>query len=413
MDSINRFLHVEGSDFERGEQQGLAFRGRIAEMIDDIRQIEMLPLGLQKIIPIGIYRVAFRLAGRSYWHRHEPFLTAYAGADLKAKVAGLARGFGVPRDLVYGLAAMEVITSEMPHVPNYGCTSLAFGATHAACGEPLIAYNHDFPESFGPHLYVRHNRPKQGIPSLSLAYPVLLGAIAGVNEAGLAVSINHAFERRVNKKQGALFVTWLLQDCLDRFRTAEAAAAHTLKTPVTNGSMLTFVDKTGGRAVVELTSRRRLRRAPDAGVGFTFNKYRIPEMEELEIPIATRGTKMFKGRLVHGANIERLRRFSEMYDPHKVYTEQDIHALMSDHAGSVGGMGTICRHDATTSTTLASAILHPVTGEIQMIFGPACCGRYRTYTPDGVRQARRHESETPSLASSNNSRESARRARAG
>jgi hypothetical protein len=354
----------------------------------------MLPWGLQRFIPLAVFTAVFRLAGKRYWQRHAPFLQQFPGLDLTAKVEGLAAGFGVARDLIYGLAAMEVMTSEMPHVPNYGCTSLAFEATRTAKGEPLLAYNHDFPESFGPHLYVRHNRPKNGIPSLVLAYPVLLGAIAGVNEAGLAISINHAFERQVNKKQGALFVTWLLQDCLDRFKTAEAAANHALKTPVTNGSMLTFVDKAGGRAVVELTSKKRLRRAPDAGLGFTFNKYRIPEMEGLEIPIATRGTKMFKGRLVHGANVERLRRFGAVHDPRKIYSEEDIHALMSDHAGGAGGMDTICRHDRTTSTTLSSAILHPVTGEIQMIFGPACQGSYRRYTLAGESHRPRLQSES-------------------
>lgn len=375
-----KMIRVKGTACERGEMQGEVFRDKKRHIIDGIRNLEELVLfNLHKKIPIAFYEYFFKKQGRLFLRYHREVLAAGEGERLE-HVRGLASGLGVDADLVYGLSALEVLTSELPHLPSYACSSLIFKADQTKVNRPLIAYNHDFPDSFGPHIFVRHNSPKNRYKSVSLAYPVLLGAIAGVNEKGLAVTINHAFERGVKKTQAALFVTWLLQECLDTCATADDAARLVLKTRVTNGSMLNFADANGGRAVVEVCSHGNVRRPMDKGISFTFNKYRIKKMEEHELPMKTVGTKMFRGRLVHQANIDRQCRFDALFKSDHAYSEKEIHQLMSDHgADEQPGMGSICRHDKSTSSTLASAILDPAQGTMKVIFGRACAGKYQTY----------------------------------
>lgn len=376
----NRCLEVRGTDAERGHQQGQVYAKNLGAILDSIRQIGFLPYDLQKKIPLFVYKKLFASIGKKFLKHHHDFFQTYQKSRIHDRILGLAEGLGASPYFVYGLCALEVTTSELPHQqPQLGCTSLAFEATRTKIGTPLIAYNHDFPESFGPYLIVRHNEPKTGFASLNLTYPVSLGCIAGVNEKGLAITINHAFEKTVAKNQAALFVTCLLQECLDHCANVEEAVDLILKTPTTNGSMLTLIDASGKRAVVEVSSRKRVLRKPEEGLFCTFNKYQETELEKGELPLNTIGTKMFKGRLVHEHNIGRLRRFTEIFDAEKTYSDDDIHKLMSDHDGGDGDAHTICRHHKDTSSTLASVIIRPKEKEMKVVFGLACQGEYEKF----------------------------------
>jgi predicted choloylglycine hydrolase len=334
---------------------------------------------LQKRIPLFIYKKLFAAIGKKFLKYHSDFFQMYQKSQIHERVLGLAQGLEMSPAFVYGLCALEVTTSELPHRPQLGCTSLAFEGTRTQAGTPLIAYNHDFPESFGPYLMVRRNEPKSGFASLNLTYPISLGCIAGVNEKGLAITINHAFEKTVEKNQAALFVTCLLQECLDHCENVDEAIDLILTTPTTNGSMLTLVDASGKRAVVEVSSRKRILRKATTGLLSTFNKYQEAELEKIELPLHTVGTKMFKGRLVHEHNIERPRRFAEVFDPEKIYSDDAIRELLSDHDGADGGAHTICRHHKDTSSTLASVLIKSKEKEMKVIFGPACQGEYQRF----------------------------------
>lgn len=374
-----RFLKVSGTDAECGYQQGMAFRHAINSILEAIREIEILPWNLQKLLPLTCYRGIFFCEGRSFLKFHRALLDGQAGLPVKNKLKGLAEGLGVSLPFAYGLSALEALSSEMPHRAQMGCTSLVFDDTHTTERAPVLAYNHDFPQSFGPHLIVRQNEPGEGLRSVSLTYPILLGCIAGVNESGLAVTINHAFEKNIVKNQPALFVTWLLQECLNTCRDVDAAVALILKTPVTNGSMITLLDTSGKCAVVEVSSRVRVLRKPEPAACYTFNKYRTPELEALELPLDTVGTGMFHGRLVHESNIKRLERFHEIFNADKIYADEAIRQILSDHDGTSGDMHTLCRHHKATASTIASAILKPASGEMKVIFGSACQGEYETF----------------------------------
>ncbi len=377
--SIAKIIEVKGNYFEMGQSQGAQFQGIFPDIIQSLKQLAFLPYNFQKAIPTFLYKIFFQEQGKIFSRRHHTLLTG-PQQKLQERWQGIAQGMKEPPSLVYGLACLEILTSEMPHIPPLACTSLALSPNMTQNGEPLLAYNHDFPESFGKHLLLRKNFPQNGYTSISITYPIMFGAIGGINEKGLAITINHAFEKKIIKDKAGLLVTSLLQDCLDTCATTREAVEKICNTPVTNGSMLTVMDASGHHEVVEVSSQKNILRENKKNHSITFNKYRIPEMESLELPLDTAGAGVLKGRLVHEATIEREKRFEEMFNEHKNLSMEDITKIFSDHKGGSGDLGTLCRHHPKTSSTLGSALFFPQQRKMKMIFGKTCSQNYQEFS---------------------------------
>jgi len=370
---------MAGNDFDMGHQQGVHFCAQVPEILSSIRDIPVFHDKIQRCIPLAIYRFVLKRYGREFLAYHQAQHQQGSTLSSYQYMKGLTEGLQIPFELYYGLASLEVITSEMPHLPSLGCTTLLFGKNRTRSGQTLLAYNHDFPEPFGKHLILRRKRPLNGYASLSVTYEISTGAIAGVNEKGLALSINHAFERKVLRHQPALFVTNLLQLCLDRCANVSEAQELILSTPVTNGSMLSLIDESGAMLNIEVSSRgKALRHERENFIG-TFNNYQTEEMQKLELPLDTKGSKMLRGMLVHACNIGRNRRWANIYDPSIRVDESIIREWLSDHDNRDGDIDTICRHHSSTSSTLASMMIFPESREIKLATGLACRADYQNF----------------------------------
>jgi hypothetical protein len=376
----SRVLDVQGGAEERGLAQGSAFRRWLATGIEALRSLPLAPSWLPARVHALAVRAALGGLGRYYLARHRGLLEERdgRGSGELAMLRGLASGLGTAPSLVYGFNAFEIESAAPGHrLPGLGCTALALGERHTAWGAPALVYNHDFPPSFAASLFVRRSSPALGHRSLSIAYPTLVGAIAGVNERGLAVSVNQAFGTDVRRSRPALFVTMLVAACLEKCANVEEAVSEVARTPVTNGALVTLVDAAGGRAVMELSGTRRLvRREPDERILHAFNKYRLPEMERLEVPIGAVTTGLAGGIDLHAANLSRERRYRAIVRHDHPHTRDDIRALMGDHDRGAGDMGTLCAHGGAINETILSAILEPRARAMHVLFGRACEGRY-------------------------------------
>lgn len=376
-DEKNRILEVSGSPFERMYQQGTVFKDFRESVLQVVKEIPFAAPSLQNKIPKFVYKLFIQSQGKRFLTPHLPLLKNYQGTDLYEKVQGMTKGMETDLEFLYGINSLEIISSQLPY--SLGCSSLAFNADHTEEGHPQLAYNHDFPVSFGPHLFVRRTVPDKGYRSLTLSYPPIMGAIAGLNEKGLAISLNHAFAIDI-KPTRALLITMLLQECLERCETVEEAVELIKETPVPNGSMVTLIDKKGNRAVAELSCTKRSFRYPEEGkVLQTFNQYQCSDMAEVEIPLTAKGKWVLKGYDIHQHNIARNKRFHQIIDHSKKYSDEEIQNLLSDHETGEGGYNTICRHHPETADTLSSTILNPVLGRIKIIFGLPCEGNYKEY----------------------------------
>jgi hypothetical protein len=363
----DRFIEVSGSAFERGYGQGAAFREASHTYFDTLATLPLMPAWLPG--KAAIVRASTHALGASYLRRDRALLSHRFDGDNLAFMQGIADGADMHMAQLYGVHAFE---SESCNIGfTMGCTSLGLAAAHCADGSPRLVYNHDFPPAFERYLFVRRSEPTGLNRSLSVSYPALIGAICGVNEHGLAVSVNQAYATDLQRRRAATFVTMLLQDCLDRCASVSDALALIAATPVTNGAMLTLVDAAGARAAVELSSSKRgVRGAQPDEVLYSFNKYRIADMESCEVPVGAVTAGLFGGYDVHGCNVTRERRFRELHV--RAFDDQALQRLMADHDGGDGDHDSICRHHDPLGETILTAIVSPRDRSMKLLFGKPC-----------------------------------------
>ncbi|MCA9619835.1 MAG: hypothetical protein KC731_12500, partial [Myxococcales bacterium] len=323
-----------------------------------------------------VVRTTAQAAGAMYLGRHRRLLASRRDGEPLAMVEGLARGAAVSPSLIYGLNAFELESAHIGY--RTGCTSLGLTGDHTRDGLPRLVYNHDFPPAFEPFLCLRKSRPSRGLAALAVTYPTLVGAIAGVNEAGLAISYNQAYATDLERGRPATFVTFAVQECLDGCHDVEEAVAHLLSLEVASGAMVTLVDAAGGRAVVELSGTQRQRRDPDGSILYTFNKYRLPTMTPVEIPVGAITTGLAAGYDVHRCNLTRQARFLALDHPRR--DDASLLQLMADHEDGAGSEDTICRHDDPLSETIMTAIINPVERSMSVLFGRPCREQPTRYT---------------------------------
>ena len=374
---MERF-RVEGDAYERGLQQAKHFGpGALTDARGALSNLAVMP----KVVP-GFLKAPFAWGlvgsmGRLWLHRHRPALQQHQGGRLHRGLGGLADGFGVPFARLYGFHAFEIEASRFHY--TLGCSSLAFAAEATQSGRPLIAYNHDFPPEFARLPSVRESVPDDGFPSVSIAYPPMLGTLCGVNAAGLAITLNHAYVRRLSPAAG-LPISLLVQDALDRCASVAEALELFSSVQVPNGSMATLVDAHGERAAVELTPAGAFVRRTKGPVLHTFNAYQTDAARRLEVPIGAMGAGHLAGMDIHGPNLARQARYDALGAGQRTgWTMADIDALMADHGGDVASENTICRHEDPAAHTLLTARVDPVERTLTVSAGTACRARFEVH----------------------------------
>ncbi len=369
-----RTVTTAGSPSARARGQGQLARLELPRALRAMTELSALPAWLLPRLKEPALKLAVPAVGWRFLHTHRALWASWRQGKLWTMLEGLHQGSGASLALLSGFAAFEVLASTMSF--TFGCSAIAFAAEATVSGRPWLAYNHDFPPAFAPFLLVRRTLPDDGYRSVAITYPMLLGALAGVNEAGLAVSLNHAWVKHVPWRP-AVPISWLVQDVLDHCGSVAEAVTLLRAAPVPNGSIVTLVDKSGERAIVELApSCKRVRRA-DGPLLHTFNKYRHPDMEALEVPVGARGKGGLRGLDIHSANLGRQARYDSLgVSLRRGFDLEAVRAVMGDHAYGVGHSDTICRHNDALSETLLSLVLDPADACLHLVLGHACSSTY-------------------------------------
>lgn len=392
-----RLLTVTGDAAERAYQQGVACRNQMTPAASSIGSLVVGPEWVGQRRHERWCSAALAAAGGYYLVRHRPALTRHAGGKYWRAQRSLAQGAAVSRPFMFGLGAVpELVGAQMGY--TLGCTALALSPSITSSGGAQIVYNHDFPPRFGRYNFVRRNHPTDGYRSVCLTYPIMVGCLAGVNERGLALTLNHAFATDYHGHAGILLST-LVQDCLDRCATVHEAVDLFTHAPVTNGAILTFADASGDRAAVERSCAASRTRRTDESVLASFNKYRHPDMEKHEVPLGAVSSGLMSGIPLHESNVTRQRRYDELHPcPPTALDEAAIQRMMSDHDGRAGDSNTICRHGDELSETLWGAILDTQARTLRVVFGHTCSGPYVTYGIEAFSPASRSPCPDPPRA---------------
>ncbi len=221
-------IECAGAPRDLGLDQGRACRESLRQTFERSPRRERWPL------PLGAAhaRVARDLK------RHFP--------HLAESLAGLAAGAGVPERWLVRRLVAELAAPRKARV--VACASPAGPLLAVDCVGRWIA---------------RRSRPEGGFACLELARPWLVSAVAGVNEAGLAVvAASGSAAPGACSAPAAL----LAQDCLQRFARVESALDWCCGRPAGESAALLFADSRGELAGVELRGDSRRLLHPESGV---------------------------------------------------------------------------------------------------------------------------------------------------
>lgn len=193
----------------------------------------------------GAPRDLGRLQGQACAHDVAAFVSRQTAGPLVARVerdvwrhfphlaercAGLARAARVSRRALVRSLEAELGLSELP--PSDGI-ALALGPERAAWGPRLLRL---LPRGF----LLRRSRPDAGYASLEATLPPLPGALAGVNEAGLAAAVRTLCVAEPGPCAAPAFL--LVQHCLQHFDMVAKAVEWCLHRPAGGRAALLFAD---------------------------------------------------------------------------------------------------------------------------------------------------------------------------
>ncbi len=339
-----------------GLEQGLKFKADQERIFGSLFENEFVPWWL-KFTGQPLFKAALSLKGLTVGHRHLPTIRRFAGAQLE-RMEGIAAGAGVSLFLLMGLASIETMSASFQFV--LGCTSLGVGRVRSKTKAPILAYNHDFPNFLKRHLFIRRSHPRGGFKSIQMTYPLMPGAICGLNSRGVAITLNHAFS--TEPLNDGVPPTFMVQEALDHCRNTDEVVALFRRVKFSNGSMATVVDEHGKMVALELARGRFGVRSPMEDLSLTLNEYQLGRLREIEVPQEAKFDPkkypdFFRDLQIHFANWERRGRFGTLLKKNKKFGPADLKKYLADHNGTKrGGIGTICRHHRTADT-IASALL--------------------------------------------------------
>ena len=172
-------------------------------------------------------------------------------------IEGMVRGAGIPYGWFAETLALELAAEVPTRVGSEGALAVGPPLTAGRC---LVART----LAFEP--IVRRSEPEGGFASVELTLPWLTAALAGVNEGGLA-AVSVSLPGVSAADACAVPAALLVQDCLARFDSLDAAVEWCTGRPAGGRVAIALADASGGAVAVEVDGdARRVVRAEEGFV---------------------------------------------------------------------------------------------------------------------------------------------------
>jgi hypothetical protein len=244
----------------------------------------------------------------------------------------------------------------------------------------MVAKNFDYVPLVQPFYTLRECRPHRGWRSLEFTVAPLAGAVDGVNEKGLCITLNYAFA--TDAAAPAPLITMAIAEALAQCASVDAAAGFIAQQPRWGAGMLMLADGSGDLASLELTNTRAALRRPSPGqdwLAFT-NVCRCPETCAVQVPesavFSNHVPSALRGKPVLRWHEDRARRLEQLVQAQKPIGPDALAAIMSDHGPSgVPDGASPCVHTDYWRTT-ASLQWFPARRSVRASYSTACEADY-------------------------------------
>ena len=369
-----------GDPHEMGVTQGAALRSKIVELRKGMRELEAFRLDQPGWLPYPLY---LRLVEKKVAEALVPALRN-AQPGMLARLEGIAEGSGLPLRSLCLLNAMEALLSTVrgrtvPGMPG-ACSAIGVRRACSRSGQPMVARNFDYVPQSQPFYIMRESRPRDGFRSLEFAVASQAGAIDGINEQGVCITMNYAV--MTDEGKPAPLITMRIADALAKCATAAEAAKRIAQQPHWGAGMLMMADPSGDLLCLELSNTRAAVRRPKEGedmLVFT-NVCHCAETREVQVPdsavFSERVPRALRGRPVLQWHSDRACRLESLMQGRGGLGPDELAAIMADHGPSGTPDGSSpCVHTEYWCTT-AALQWFPARRSVRVSYGTACSARY-------------------------------------
>lgn len=256
-------LTLEGTPEEIGTQFGeLALKPAKKPLVGRVDSY-MKQIGWEKQFPtmLALTPIVFTTFPK---HNQQELTTAAKVADVDRKL----------------LTALNVI----PDLAKLGgCSTLVVESSRSTTGGPLFGRILDWPpfEELPEYTLVAVFRPKEKHTFAAITLPVLLGALSGMNDAGLSLAINEitaSNDGSASRNLSGTPMLFLFRKILEECTTVDEAEKVLKAHDRTTWFCLTVCDKKGG-CVFEVTPKNVVRRTGEKDVCCCTNHFRTDDLK--------------------------------------------------------------------------------------------------------------------------------------
>jgi predicted choloylglycine hydrolase len=371
----------EGNPREMGVTQGTALREKIRATRAALGRLDALQIEKPWFLPFPLF---LRLSESRAAKVFAPALAKTNPAMLE-RIQGIAEGAGVRVSTIHLMNVLEPLLSSVSGRtvrPGLGaCSAVAVRGRRSTDGYPVVARNFDFLPLVQPFYVLRTMRPRGGLRSLEFTVAPFAGAVDGVNERGLGITLNYAFA--TDRPAPSTTITMAISEALATCSSVEQAAARIAALPRWGAGIVMLADAGGDIASLELSNTRFDLRRPKGGedVLVHTNCFTCATTREVEVardavfcgrvPAALHGVPVLALHEKRASRIENLLGERDRIDP------DFLAEVMADHGPSSGPDGASpCVHTAYWSTT-ACLQLFPAARRIRASYSSACRVHWR------------------------------------
>lgn len=246
-----------------------------------------------------------------YWMDRN--LPNYVPLDYQMEIYGLSRGYADPfpgtaplYHRILNYHAAHDISHMVMDSPFMGCTSFAAWGRKTADGHLLVGRNFDFNPGrwFDENKVVIRVKPDRGLGFISVAWSGMAGAVSGINDARIAVTINGA--QSAPPRTIGTPVSLVMREVLQNARTLEEAVEIIRRSQVFVSDLyLVACGKTSRAVVVEKTPTKCAVRQVSGNFIVCANHFQTRELE--------RDPDNLK-YMAEGTSLDRYRRMAELVD---------------------------------------------------------------------------------------------------
>lgn len=255
-------LVVEGTPEEIGEQFGtLAIKPAKKPLVDKLDSF-MKKAGWE-----GAYPIMLRTAG---------FLLPIFPEPTQKELTAASKASGIERNIM-------IMTNAMPDLQKIGgCSTMIIEPERSKTNAPLFGRLLDWPphEDLPEFTLVTVYRQEKKHAIATVTFPIILGAISGMNDVGLSLAINEINISKDKAPKSDLTgypMLFLFRKLLEECTTVEEVETMLKNTKRTGYFCLTVCDKKGG-CVFEVTTKNVVARHGTDNCCCCTNHFRTDEL---------------------------------------------------------------------------------------------------------------------------------------